>query len=139
MSAGTVRPATEKDAAGITELVRLLARENGETTPLTPSHVRDFLSVPGCGVLLAEVDGAVTGMLSYSRHPGLYHAAPSLVIEDLVVQPAFRGRGLGGRLVAEAMDLARKEGCAEVSVSTMPENKRAKAFYRRLGLIDEAV
>jgi ribosomal protein S18 acetylase RimI-like enzyme len=56
-----------------------------------------------------------------------------------VVQADQRGRGAGGSLLEAAIARARDGGCAEISVSTMPDNRRAQAFYRRHGLADEAV
>jgi ribosomal protein S18 acetylase RimI-like enzyme len=79
------------------------------------------------------------GLLSYSVRPDLYHAASSCLIEDLVVRTGMRGRGVGSRLLAELMARLPETGCAEVSVTTLPGNAPALKFYRKHGLVDEAV
>ena len=50
------------------------------------------------------VDGEVTGYLTYHRSEG------RVFIPSTVVIPAYRGRGLAGRLVERAMNDARGEG-----------------------------
>lgn len=62
------------------------------------------------------------------------HEAGGLVVwvEELYTAPAYRGRGLGREFFAF---LGRKYGAAakRVRLETEPDNKRAEAFYRRLG------
>jgi ribosomal protein S18 acetylase RimI-like enzyme len=60
-------------------------------------------------------------------------------IQELVVRDSHRGQGIGENLVRMVVARARASGCAEVSVSTMPDNQGAQRFYRRLGFADEAV
>jgi ribosomal protein S18 acetylase RimI-like enzyme len=71
--------------------------------------------------------------------PNLYHAANSALIEELVVRESARGRGVGGALMSELLRRLSAQGCAEVSVTTMPDNDGAIRFYRSHGLVDEAV
>jgi ribosomal protein S18 acetylase RimI-like enzyme len=132
-----LREASQDDAAAIVRLVRELAAD--EESNLTEAYVAEHLSFPGCGVLLAEADGKVGGLLAYSIRSDLYHASPTCLIEELIVQETYRGRGMGGALVEELFKRARMQGCAEVSVTTMPDNHRAIKFYRSHGLVDEAV
>jgi ribosomal protein S18 acetylase RimI-like enzyme len=135
-----IRDAGPRDAADIVRLVRALAAEGGESCALTEALAARYLAAPGCHVLLAEADGdAVVGLLSCSIRLDLYHAAPTCLVEELVVQDGWRGQGVGSQLLEAAIALAQGDGCAEISVSTMPDNLRAQAFYRRHGLVDEAV
>lgn len=134
-----IREAAEADADKLVLLIAVLAGENGETTSLTAAYARQYLATPGQGVLLVLAGGEPVGLLSYSLRQGLYHAASSLVIEDLVIMPAFRRRGLAKRLVGEAVALARTNGCAEISVSTGLDNLPAQALYRGEGLADESL
>jgi ribosomal protein S18 acetylase RimI-like enzyme len=138
--AGTViREATGKDTPNITHLIRQLAASSGETSPATDAYVDDYLASPGNRVLLAETCGEVVGLLSYSVKRNLYHAGDSCVIEELVVREDARGRGVGGALLLKLLSRMEAAGCAEVSVTVLPENSGAIRFYRRHGLTDEAV
>jgi PhnO protein len=134
-----VRDAQPGDAPHVVRLITDLARADGENSPITERYVSQYLSASGSRLLVAEVEGQVVGLLSYSVRPNLYHAADSGLIEELIVAEDRRGSGIGSALLAEALRRLESTGCAEVSVSTMPDNDGAQRFYRSHGLIEEAV
>ncbi len=88
-------------------------------------------------ILPASADGEAAGMLVCSTRPNLFHAAPAMLIEELIVKAAYRRQGLGRALLEEALARAQRLGCAEISVSTGLENERAQALYRSAGLVEE--
>jgi len=47
--------------------------------------------------------------------------------------PAWRGRGLGERLIRQALDAARAFGLLRVELSVRADNTRATALYRKVG------
>lgn len=134
-----IRDAAAKDATEVVRLTRELAQAEGESTLISPEYVVRYLSHPGCCILLAELGGQVVGLLSYSIRPDLYHAADCCLIEELIVGEQARRQGVGSVLVQEAIRRAAQGRCAEISVSTMPDNLAALRFYRRHGLVDEAI
>ncbi len=134
-----IRDAAPADAAEIVAIIREMAEEDREATPVDAEYVRQYLAAAGSGILLAEADGAPAGLLSYSFRPGLFHAAPSCLIELLIVRRDRRGCGIGGALLEALLSRAREARCAEASVSTMPGNPGAIRFYRSHGLTEEAV
>ena len=134
-----IREAGVEDAEVVVELIRELAESAGESSSITAENVVAYLSTPGSAILLAEEDRQVVGLLSCATRPNLYHAAPSCVIEELIVRRAARGRGAGGALLHGVLERARAAGCVEVSISAMPDNTRAIALYKRYGFTDEAL
>lgn len=134
-----IREARRGDEASITALIHELAAASGEASPLTEGYARDYLVTPGSLVLLAEEAGRIIGLLSYSVRPNLYHSGPTALIEELVVTEAARGQGAGSALLEHLLARLERTGCAEVSVTTLPENEGAQRFYRAHGLVDEAV
>jgi ribosomal protein S18 acetylase RimI-like enzyme len=79
------------------------------------------------GLLVAE-DGArviATAMVGYDGHRG--------TVNYLGVDPAWRGRGIGGALMdhAEALLLAR--GCPKINVQVRGDNSEVIAFYEQRG------
>lgn len=133
-----VREAMVADARAVIELIRELAQTGGESSPITEQYVQEYLASPGSRILLAIENDRAVGLLSYSTRPNLFHAGDSCLIEELVVREAERGRGVGNALVSELLRRVAAT-CAEVSVSTMPDNIDAQRFYKSHGLTDEAV
>jgi ribosomal protein S18 acetylase RimI-like enzyme len=134
-----IREARPVDSNQIVRLIQELATNMEETSPITVSYVCQSLNCLGFGILLAEEAGQVVGLLSYSIRPSLFHAANSGLIEDLVVDKASRGQSVGSALLEEFMSQMQARGCAEVSVTTMPDNIGALRFYKAHGLVDESV
>jgi len=134
-----IREAGRQDATAVVALIRELARENLEESPISEAYVLSYLSLAGNAILLAEERGRAVGLLSYSVRPNLYHAGDSCLIEELVIAQGMRRLGVGSALVEELIRSAEGRGYAEISVSTMRDNERAIAFYRRHGFTDEAL
>lgn len=58
----------------------------------------------------------------------------TLYIDDLCVDAACRGKGLGRQLYAAACELARAEGCYNVTLNVWECNAAARRFYEELGM-----
>ncbi len=127
------------DTAEVVRLVKALALDDGEVSPVSEAYVSEYLAFPGSNILLAVEGVQVLGLLSFSIRPNLYHAGGSCLIEELIVDERARSRGIGGLLVEAVKKRAEAAGCAEISVSTMPDNSGAIRFYHSHGFGDEAV
>ena len=90
-------------------------------------------------VLLAEVEGEVLGLLSYTVSLDLWHAGNCCYIRELIIHAGSRHMGLGGLLLEEVFRRAQRDHWMEVSVSTMADNNVALALYRKHGMTDEAI
>lgn len=134
-----IRPASPVDIPHIVNLIQELAADSGETSPVNEAFVAGNLSSPCYRVLVAVEASRVAGLLSYSLKPSLYHAGLSCMVEELVVAADIRSQGVGSALLSHVMKVAESEGWAEVSVGVMPDNLQAQAFYRRHGLLDQAI
>ena len=58
----------------------------------------------------------------------------TLYIDDLCVDEALRGRHIGKALYEAALDLARKEGCYNLTLNVWSCNPSAIGFYEALGM-----
>lgn len=134
------RPAA---AADLPVLVRMLAedplgatRESAEE-PLDERYGAAFAAIeadPNNELLLAEVDGAVAGMLQLTWLPSItYRGSWRAQIEGVRVSAAVRGQGVGAALVGEAIARARARGCRLVQLTTDSRRPDALRFYERLG------
>jgi ribosomal protein S18 acetylase RimI-like enzyme len=139
MSNVVVRDAQQGDEPLVVDLIQEMAAGDGGSSPVTAAFVTSYLSNPGSGILLAELEGEVAGLLSYSVRPDLYHAAPAALAEELVVHAPFRGRGVGSALLQAFLARMAEVGCAEVAIGVMPDNQVAQRLYRAHGLVEEAV
>lgn len=60
------------------------------------------------------------------------HANKSLYIEDLCTSKASRGKGIGKALMTFAEDLAREDGCYNLTLNVWNANQSAYDFYKKL-------
>lgn len=60
-------------------------------------------------------------------------AVPSLYISGIALQPAFRNRGIGTRMMRAMHERARREGLPRVSLIAFAENTASVRLYQRLG------
>ncbi len=90
-----------------------------------------MIASPACDVLVARLDGAVVGTLTLVtfRIPTGVRAW----IEDVVVDGAARGHGVGEQLNRYAIEVARGKGAATVDLTSRPSREAANRLYQRLG------
>ena len=114
-------------------------------TRLMP-HLKLKYSLPTRSEIEALVDSKAS-ILLVVRHPGenspivgmltlLIYRVPSGVrahIEDLVVDEAMRGRGIGEKLVRHALAVALEAGANGVALTTNPRREAANRLYQRVG------
>lgn len=85
----------------------------------------------GGDMLVAGMDGQGAGCVTYRAVPTLAHACE---MKRLWVRRAFRGTGLGQRLVVAAIERAASGGFDAMYLDTFPETMRsAFEMYLRLG------
>lgn len=87
-------------------------------------------------LLVGELDGEVmaTGQLTWVRHL-TYVGGLMCVVESVRVRSDLRGQGMGGRLMAHVVELARDRGAARVELTTNARRDRARAFYEGIGFV----
>ncbi len=134
-----IRPAVVTDAGLILAFVRELA----EYEKLSHEVVTDeaglaaqlFRERPHAEVLIAEVDGAPAGFALFFHNFSTFVGKPGLYLEDLFVRPAFRGLGLGKRLMVGLAQIAVERDCGRFEWSVLDWNTPAIDFYRSLGAV----
>lgn len=96
---------------------------------LTLAEILDSGSI----MFIARVDGKIVGSLTLV----MYRIPTGLKawIEDVVVDDAARGHGVGEALNRAALDEARRRGAKSVSLTSRPSREAANRLYRRLGFV----
>lgn len=96
-----------------------------------------LLMLEGCRkhrcIKVAEVDGRAVGMCSGQTLISTAEGGVVAMIEDMVVDPAYRGRGIGGRLMAAMESWARHMGIRRLQLLADRTNFSALDFYGRFG------
>jgi len=90
--------------------------------------------------LVADVDDVPLGTFSLMVFPVMVHdGCPEALLEAVVVAPSARGRGIGKRMMLEAMRLAREAGAAKLALSSNARRLQAHQFYRQLGFTEHGI
>ncbi|ABC24252.1 GNAT family N-acetyltransferase [Rhodospirillum rubrum] len=82
--------------------------------------------------LIACVGDAPLGFATLVTHPGTWSDRPVGYLEDLFVDGATRGQGLGRALIAGCAELGREEGWLRLYWQTGRDNVAAQALYDRV-------
>jgi GNAT superfamily N-acetyltransferase len=82
--------------------------------------------------LVALEDGQLLGFVHYLFHCSTWSAQDSCYLEDLFVDPAARGRGLGRALIAAVYERADAAGASTVYWLTQEFNADGRALYDTL-------
>lgn len=86
------------------------------------------------GWLLGAFDGdEPVGFGCFYRHKSSLTATDIVLMNDLYVTEATRGRGTGRALIEAGVELARRSGATHLAWSTAPDNHRAQALYDATG------
>ena len=135
-----IHKARRKD---LPEVIALLAQMDGETPlPLAAAariH-REMSKYPSYSCYLALADGSPVGTFTLLVFPTLVHDGRlEALVDGVVVSNAWRGRGIGGAMMAEAMRLAAEAGCYKLALSSNSRREDAHRFYRSLGFRQHGV
>jgi GNAT superfamily N-acetyltransferase len=88
---------------------------------------------PAFEVVVAEMAGGVVGYLLYHDGYDTDAACRLLMVADLFVTQAARGRGAGTALMREAKEIAVSRGAKQCVWTVYQHNTQALRFYERIG------
>lgn len=132
-----IRPATAADGESVADLVEGLLRYEklpGFDGAARARLIRDgFGERPRFGVFLAEAEGVAIGYALFFETYSTLRARPSLHLEDLFVEPDWRGRGAGRGLLRAVAQEAVRRGCGRVDWVVLDWNRPAIDFYEKIG------
>lgn len=132
-----IRAAELRDVAAIVQLIRELAEFEQLTHLLqvTPEKLRPHLFGEHAVVeaLVAESQGEVVGFAVFFTNFSTFLAQPGLYLEDLYVQPAHRGQGVGEALLSRVGRLAVEREYGRFEWSVLDWNANAIRFYEKMG------
>ena len=132
-----LRPARAGDAAAISLIYNQGIEDRVatlETELRAPEERREWMAArgPRHPVIVAESGGTIVGWGSlnvFNARPAYRHVADFSVY----VERAWRGKGVGHRLLERLIELAREIGYHKMVLSTFPTNEGGVRLYERLG------
>jgi len=145
--AAVIRPATSADLPRLGRLGALLVEEHHAfdtrrflpTRDRTPADYAAFLvrqlADPSVIVLVADDHGDVIGY-AYATIEGYDYMSlrgPAGVIQDVIVDPEFRGRGVGAMLLEATLTELDMRGARQVVLTTAERNEGAQRLFAKSG------
>lgn len=126
-----ISAATEVDDALVVAFARLIPQLSRSSPPPTADALAAIVACPDSVLFLARDGSDVVGSLTLA----CYRIPTGLKawIEDVVVDDAVRGRGVGEALNRAALDEARRRGAKNVSLTSRASREAANRLYQRLG------
>jgi len=133
-----IRPATAADVPALIGLIHELAAFETLQHLLQTDEARLrehlFDARPVVEALVAQApDGAIVGFALFFTNYSTFLSRPGLYLEDLYVQPAARGDGIGQRLLRELARIAVARDYGRFEWSVLDWNVNAIRFYERMG------
>ena len=132
-----IRPARISDSELILDFISGLAEYErlAHEVVATPAKLEATLFGKNAvaEVLIAEWEGRPAGFALFFANYSTFLALPGIHLEDLFVQPQFRGRGIGEALLVHLAGLVCERGWGRLDWSVLDWNEPAINFYQRIG------
>ncbi len=132
-----IREAAPGDIEDICRLLALLFEQEAEFEPDYEKQKRgvsEIISDPHKGMFLVmEVSGRIAGCVSLLFLVSTAMGGKAAILEDMVIEPEARGRGLGSQLLKKAISSAQENGCMRITVLTDNGNMASQRLYEKSG------
>ena len=132
MAAVHIRPAREGEAARLKQIAgaayaKYVPRMGREPAPMSADYAA---SIAAGHTVAAELDGALAGyLIGFPDRDGYF-------IENIAVDPAFQGSGLGGALLRHAVTEARRGALPSLWLYTNAAMTENLDIYTRFGFVE---
>jgi GNAT superfamily N-acetyltransferase len=125
------RPARAADEDRCLALIESLT--SAAAAPGWRRTYRELLGGARGAILVAEEADAILGVATASYNLAIRYAGEYAQLEELIVDPAARGKNAGGLLVQAVVDAARARGCGEIGLYLIESTERNRPFYEKYG------
>ena len=131
------------DTSQLVELLGILFTQEAELNP-DPQKQRRALEIilqdpSRARIYVARNAGKVTAMAVLHFTTSTAEGGKAAWLEDCIVRPEYRRKGIGKALLEHVIAQARAEGALRVMLLTDGDNARAQALYRKTGFTDSSM
>ena len=134
-----IRLAKPEDIADIHRLIYELAvyEKAPEQMVATVDQINQslFKDNPVAFAHVAEVDGQIVGIALWFLNYSTWLGKPGIYLEDLFVQPEYRGHGIGKGFMKTLAQLCTERGYERFQWWVLDWNKPSIEFYKSLGAV----
>jgi GNAT superfamily N-acetyltransferase len=132
-----IDPATERDVPALLRMIRDFAEFErlSHTFAATEEVLRAALFGPRAvaEAIIARAGDEAIGFAVFFPTFSTFAGRMGMYLEDLYVEPRWRRRGVGRKLLAQVARVASARGCTQMNWSVLDWNELALNFYRKLG------
>ena len=137
MTGVTLRLATPEDVPTILGFVKALAafeHLEDEVQATEADFYESLFGTPArAEALIAELGGKPAGFSLWFYNFSTFRGRHGLYVEDIYVDPAHRGAGIGRKIFRFLAQRAISQGCARMDWDVLNWNSNAIGFYRSIG------
>jgi ribosomal protein S18 acetylase RimI-like enzyme len=123
---------TRADAELYEAFQRLVPQLTTNNPPPSLTDLADLVRDASSTLMVARDDsGRIVGALNLT----VYRVPTGIrsIIEDVIVNSAARGQGIGEALMQRAIEIAREKGAKNISLTSNPMREAANRLYLRVG------
>ncbi len=129
----TVEIVREVTGEVVEAFARLLPQLSTSAAPPDRAALGRIVGSPAITLLIARDSGRIVGALTLVTFP--IPTGFRAWIEDVVVDDAARGKGVGTALTLEALRLAQAAGAKTVDLTSRPSREAAGGLYEKVGFV----
>jgi N-acetylglutamate synthase-like GNAT family acetyltransferase len=124
-----IRSAGEKDQNRLFELLKQFAITRIPNQAEFDKNYPQVINDPNVFLKVAEIEGNVVGYYLAILQWTFYANGKVVLLQELMMDPDYRGKGIGSDLLKHAIETAKNSGAQEISLFT----SRAPDYYPRFG------
>lgn len=140
MDEPTVEQATLEDLPQLTDLLIELFEQEGDFTPDRAKQMRGLrliLEQPNRGrIFVLRQNGMILGMINLLFTISTAEGGFVIMLEDVIIHRDFRHQGFGAKLLAHAIDYAKKKEFLRITLLTDRINEEGQRFFKNHGFIE---
>jgi len=133
----------QAERSDLSAIVRMLAddflgsQREQFADPLPAAYITAFDEISADNnneLIVAELDGKVVGTLQLTVTPSIsFRGGKRATVESVRVDAAYRGRGIGRKMMIWTIERAKQRGCITMQLTTNSDRTDAHQFYADLG------
>ncbi len=136
----TIREAKISDLSSVLALYAYLLTDKESEYVLTLKEAKKIFKqikkYPDYKLFIAMIEKELVGTFALLIMDNIGHMGmPIGIVENFVVKPDYRRKGIGARMMEFAMDYSKKKGCYKMMLSSNMKRKKAHHFYASLGFM----